>query len=156
MTSEFASGAAFVVLAIIIAFGARELGLGTLVEPGPGLYPLFLAIALAVLSICLIISAIRRLSRFVVAPSPSAGRPRQLIATIATLVFYVALLPGAGLAFATVIFLALLFRIGGMRRWSRIAALSLLFGIGAELVCRFIGIPLPPGVLWQALLALEA
>jgi len=150
MPRELIHSAAFLALAVLVALSGRRLGLGTLGEPGPGLYPLVLAVALGVLAAWLAVSTLLRPQR---AAAPGTGRSGQLAATVATLVIYVASLPLVGSAIATVAFLAALFRIGGMMRWPRIAAMALSFGLGAHYACRLIGIPLPAGALWEALLA---
>jgi len=147
---ELTSSAAFFALAVLVALGGLRLGLGTVAEPGPGVYPVVLGVALGALAAWQAVSTLLRSSQM---EPPGTGRAGQLTATIATLFLYVLLLPFAGSAVATVAFLAALFRIGGMTRWSRIVALSLAFGIGAHLACRLIGIQLPTGALWEALLA---
>jgi hypothetical protein len=147
---EFANSAVFFVLAVLVALGGMRLGLGTLAEPGPGVYPVVLGVALGALAAWLAVSTLVRPPQ---APPPDTGRSGQLAMTITTLALYILLLPVAGSAVTTVAFLAALFRIGGMAQWSRIVALSLAFGLGAHFTCNFIGIALPTGALWEALLA---
>lgn len=152
MARELLNSAAFFALAVLVALGGFRLGLGTVGEPGPGVYPVVLAVVLGVLAAWLAVATLLRPPQ---TASRSAGYSGQLAATIATLVGYVALLPLAGAAVTTVALLAVLFRVGGMTRWPRIAAFALAFGIGAVFACRLIGIPLPTGELWEALFARE-
>lgn len=153
MARELLNSAAFFALAVLVALGGIRLGLGTVREPGPGVYPVVLAVALGSLAAWMAVATLLRPPR---AAAQGARHSGQLAATIATLVGYVVLLPLAGAAVTTVAMLAVLFRVGGMTRWPRIAAFALAFGIGAVLACRLIGIPLPTGELWEALFARES
>jgi putative tricarboxylic transport membrane protein len=145
--SELASAGAFLALSIFAGYHARELGLGSVLEPGPGLYPFILAIALAILSLVLAFGALRRWAHLAV--SVRAANTRQIALLLAALVGFVSLLPVIGFALVTAGFLAVSFRIGGMQRWNAIVALAIALGVGAAAVCALIGIPLPRGLAWQ-------
>ncbi|MCZ7564929.1 MAG: tripartite tricarboxylate transporter TctB family protein [Burkholderiales bacterium] len=152
MARELLNSAAFFALAVLVALGGLRLGLGTVGEPGPGVYPVVLAVVLGGLAAWLAVATLLRPPRIASRGARHAG---QLAATIATLVGYIALTPLAGAAVTTVALLAVLFRVGGMTRWPRIAAFALAFGLGAVFGCRLIGIPLPAGELWDTFFARE-
>jgi putative tricarboxylic transport membrane protein len=135
--------AAFAVLALV---EARRLSDGTLRTPGPGFFPLVLATGLLVLSIAIVIVALR-------APAPAsngsraslAGRARAVL-TLAALLAYVFLMEPLGFAIATAMLLAVLFTVAAPTRWPLALGGSVVAAGAAWLVFRvWLKIPLPAG-----------
>jgi putative tricarboxylic transport membrane protein len=148
MKSDLISSVAFFGLCVVAMAGGLNLDIGTISAPGPGMYPLFLGAAGAIMSILLGLSALRHRSDLIALPKGFAG---PTLVVIATLIGFVSLLPILGLAPSSVLLMAVLFWVGKMRSLRRLIALSLLMGIGADVACRLIGIPLPQNLLSQLL-----
>jgi putative tricarboxylic transport membrane protein len=144
-----ADGIFFLVPALLMAIGSWQLGLGAIRAPGPGLYPMIIAVLIGGLSVLQMIYARTIPSDHDDAPHPvHAGKA---IAAILALVFFLLFLPIAGVAVTTAIFLATLFWIGGIKSVPHIALLALVIGIAAEVACRMAGIPLPANLIWTTL-----
>ena len=60
MAGDIACIVAFLSLGGFVAFEATELGLGSIAAPGPGLYPLILAVALVAVSLYVAAASILR------------------------------------------------------------------------------------------------
>jgi hypothetical protein len=144
VTTDRVAGVVFAILALAIALYCRTLAFGTVISPGPGLYPLLLAGLLFVASAALVVSTFYSPPRTgdVSQPVATKGHVWPLVVAGSALVLFLILFPLVGLAAAAVIFLAILFRNGGMN-WPRVVVLCLTIGIGTELACRAMKIPLP-------------
>lgn len=115
----------------------RAIPLGTLAEPGPGLFPFLLAVALALLGLAAALMP--------AAPAAPAARGRAL-AVAALLVAYPLALPRLGFALSTALGLLLLARAIEARSLGRLAAFALLVTVGAVLLFRqLLAVPLPRG-----------
>ena len=152
LSLDLLSGIGFLAFSLAVGIGAVRLGVGTISDPGPGMYPVILACASAVLSIALAISGLSAASNQASAvlplEKPKSDWRAAGIAMLA-LVAYAALLPVFGIAIPSVALLAVLFWVGGLRDLRLHAGLSLLLGIGAEVACRLAGIPVPEAIFWQ-------
>lgn len=95
----------------------RAIPLGTLAEPGPGLFPFLLAVALALLGLAAALMP--------AVPAAPAARGRAL-AVAALLVAYPLALPRLGFALSTALGLLLLARAIEARSLGRLAAFALL------------------------------
>ena len=134
---------------LVVGGGSVNLGIGTISDPGPGMYSFVMACAGATLSIALTVSGLRG-TQNPSAPAQSAQANWSAVGiTMLALVVYVLLLPVFGIAATSVALLAALFWLGGLRNFGQLAILSLFLGIGAELACRLVGIPTPDALIWQ-------
>jgi putative tricarboxylic transport membrane protein len=102
-------------IGLAIAYGSRELGVGSLNNPGPGLFPFIIGIGMAALSISVAVTEMRTAPS--VPPAPAAPAPDgaaaggmfPVIAVIAALVFYAFTLERLGVLLCTGLFLSVLF-----------------------------------------------
>jgi putative tricarboxylic transport membrane protein len=140
--------------AILLAFGlfaliqARGLRFGTIVAPGPGFFPLCLAVALCLTSVALIVSAVRTATAAV--PAALAGGPRFAVAgTLASLLVYALVLERLGFLLATIGLLLFFFRVLQRQSWLVAVTGSVATSLAAYLVFRiWLGVNLPGG-LWS-------
>lgn len=147
------SGLLLLGVSAFVAVEAVDLSLGSLRSPGPGFFPMILAIALAALSAALCVRGVLawRSERAPARPE-SSGHAGQVWGTVLALVGYVVLLPVLGYVVVTFLLFGVLFRIGGMRGWLRGGALAAAFTAGIGLFASILDIPLPNAALWQGLL----
>jgi putative tricarboxylic transport membrane protein len=143
---DAASGAVLAAFAALALLEARRLSVGTLRTPGPGFFPTVLTTALLIISIAIVIVALRSPARETRAPRPSlAGRARAVI-TLAALVAYVFLMEPLGFTIATAMLLALLFTVVAPGRWLLALGGSVVAAGAAWLVFRvWLQVPLPAG-----------
>lgn len=126
-------------LAVVQAYG---LGLGSLANPGPGLWPFAVASVTAVLTIVLLVTGATW------ARSPKGG-PRWVIASIGAFVVYCAILPLFGFVVATIPLAFFFARVIGNAGWIT----STVTGLAAPIASYYLfdvllGVPLMGPSLW--------
>jgi len=132
VSRDRASALVWLIVAILVAFQSVALKLGTLARPGPGFFPFWGAVVLAVLSLVLFVgSRTTRPAR----PGP-AERSWTPLVVAGALLAYVLLLEPLGFGTVTFLFLLLLFRLvrkpwlaGGLAALAGAAASHVLFQV---------------------------
>jgi putative tricarboxylic transport membrane protein len=137
VTQARVAGLAALALGVAAAVGARDLGLGSLTDPGPGLWPL-------------VVSAVLVVTGAVVAVRPGDGAdpigPEAWAVVVAclSLVAYTAVIPVVGFEVPTVILLVFWLRVLGGEPWRSTIAVSV--GVTVVVYAVFIlalGVALP-------------
>jgi putative tricarboxylic transport membrane protein len=111
------AGLLAVAVGIAVAFGARDLGVGSLTDPGPGLWPL-------------VVSAVLVITGAVVAARPgddaeAIGRDAwTVVVACVTLVAYTAVIRVVGFELPTIALLAMWMRVFGGEPWRTTVAVS--------------------------------
>ena len=139
--------------AVLLAFGlfaitqARGLRFGAVAGPGPGFFPLCLAIALCLASIGLIVQA--WCAEPVAIAAPTAGGRRSAVAgTLGSLLVYALVLEWLGFLLATLALLVFFFRALQRQSWLVAVIGSLATSLLSYLVFKtWLGVNLPGG-LW--------
>lgn len=129
MPRDLVSGLFWLAVAIFAAVhGLSSLQLGSLNRPGPGFFPFWGGVVLALLSAVLIVSSFRR------APVTSRVRPESWkpVVVVGALLAYLLLLESLGFVAVTFLFLLLLFRLE--RRGWALSAVSAVIGAFASYV----------------------
>jgi putative tricarboxylic transport membrane protein len=126
MSRDLVSGAFWLAVALFAVVHGHALKLGTLGRPGPGFFPFWGGVLLAVLSILLLAGTLRARGS---APVPALGSTKLLVVIVA-LLGYVALLETLGFAIVTFLFLAVLLRLEG-RGWGASVLTAVLGTAGA-------------------------
>jgi putative tricarboxylic transport membrane protein len=142
--------------AVLLTFGllaltqARGLRFGSVVSPGPGFVPLCLAAAFSVVSLGLVVTALRT-------PAGAASRPPgadvagrlKVIGTLAGLLVYALVLEPLGFLLATFALLLFFFTALQRQRWLVALGGSLATALLTHLVFKvWLGVNLPVG-LWS-------
>jgi putative tricarboxylic transport membrane protein len=118
-----AAGLAALALGIAAALGARDLGLGSLTDPGPGLWPL-------------VVSGVLVIAGAAVAVRPGEGAEAigleawAVVVACATLVAYTAVIGVVGFELPTVVLLAFWLRVFGGESWR----MTVVVSVGATAV----------------------
>ena len=129
MPRDLVSGLFWLAVAIVAAVhGLSSLQLGSLNRPGPGFFPFWGGVVLALLSVVLIVSSFRQ------APVTSRVRPESWkpVVVVGALLAYLLLLESLGFVTVTFLFLLLLFRLE--RRGWALSAVSAVIGAFASYV----------------------
>ena len=139
--------------AVLLAFGlfavtqARGLRFGTVAAPGPGFFPLCLAMALCLASIGLLVQALRATPAGAVA-STAGARRFAVAGTLASLLVYALVLEQLGFLLATFALLLFFFRVLQRQSWLVVVTGSLATSILAYLVFKiWLGVNLPGGLV---------
>jgi putative tricarboxylic transport membrane protein len=143
--------AAFLLLSVAYGIGSLLLPMGTLERPGPGFFPLIVALVMAALSSPL-------LWRFlcVKKPQPPGEHPfprgpdlRRVLAMGGSLILFAVLLQPLGYGISSALLMGAVLRLLGMRHWGRIALSAVLTtAISYWLFAILLDVPLPTGVFF--------
>jgi putative tricarboxylic transport membrane protein len=141
-----------VALALLAASGGYLLvGLslvrGNTVRPGPGFFPFAIGVFLCAVSVTYLIASLRGATGVASVAAPFApGARGRVVATAATLVAACAVMPVAGYPVVAFLFVAVLLRALGGRRWGVIAITALLSAaVSYYVFAVLLGVPLPQG-----------
>jgi putative tricarboxylic transport membrane protein len=139
------------VTAVALAFGAAalyessKLPFGTARSPGPGFFPWWTSVVLALLALVLLLQALK--SRSSVARE-GPGRIAKVAALLVVLAAYTFLLDPLGYPLCT--FLLVLFMLRGTnpQRWAVALGMATITAVGSYIVFAvWLGVPLPRGPL---------
>src|SRR5437773_5232809 len=126
MARDLVGGLFWLAVALFAVVQGHALKLGTLGRPGPGFFPFWGGVVLAVLSLLLLAGAIRKRDGSAL---PAIGSPKLLV-VMGALLAYVVLLEPFGFVIVTFLFLLLLLRLEG-RGWAPSVVTALLGTLGA-------------------------
>jgi len=148
--AELAAKLAWVAAGLAIAWLAREMGVGRLQEPGPGMLACGLGILMAIVAGAGAIGLLR--TRPAAEPAPRAApseRPALRVAGLCLgLAAYIAVLTTVGFPLATFAFLCALLGVLAGLPWPRAAAIAAVAAAASYGVFRFgLGTQLPAGIL---------
>ncbi|MFE9204880.1 tripartite tricarboxylate transporter TctB family protein [Micromonospora sp. NPDC007230] len=137
----WAAQAVLIAIAVYVVISARALGIWLPQGPGPGFFPLVLAVALVLLSVAWFIQTRRA------AAGSSAGEAspwKQPAVTIASLVVLAAVLNFLGFQASMLLFLLFHLKVMGRRGWLTSIVIAVAGSIGAfYLFNDFLLVPLP-------------
>lgn len=134
-------GASLLAVGFFALYKASALPAGSLREPDSGLFPLAIAVVLAVFAL-LSLRALRH-------PGPAQTAERsgvvRVVVLIAALGAYAWLLPRAGFLLCTLVLLVLVLRVLGRAGWIVTALASVAGALGSYYLFTRLGLPLPAG-----------
>lgn len=133
-----------VILGVAYSIGAMRYAVGSLVSPGPGLFPLLAGLTMTLASL---IALIAQSHVPAVAPAGLGESFRRVPMLVAVLVGYALVLKPAGFLAASTGLAALVLVILGRRRAWSVVAISGTLSVGGYLTFRLLGVPLPAGAL---------
>jgi len=143
---ERGAAAVLLVVGVIALEEASRLRFGSLARPGPGFFPVVLAVAFSLVCAALLVGPVR--TRDADAPPlPRLGWPK-VVATMAALFIYALALEPVGFVAATFVLLLFFFRALERQRWLVALGSSLATALLTYLVFRvWLNVQLPAG-LW--------
>jgi putative tricarboxylic transport membrane protein len=140
------------VLLIIVGAGvvieSLRLKLGTPLMPKPGFFPFIGGLLLIGLALVLLVHGLRRRHEPTLQPGEASGTLLRPLILIVSLGIYTAALKYVGYVLPTMILVAVILRVLGVKSWKILTVASLgLSVIAYVLFGRILGIDLPKGVL---------
>ena len=145
MSRDRAAAAVLVVFGVGGLVAARRLTIGDPAHPGPGFFPFWLALALCVVALALLLTRSPVVPRPVAVPAERRRHGKVVLALAASAAYAFALEP---LGFLLATFLILLFLLGAIesRRWSSSIAISAATAAACHLVFKvWLAVQLPAG-----------
>lgn len=135
-------GVASLVIGVVGAWLALGQGVGRPAEPGPGMWPLVVCLALATAGVVLVIRDRKG------STSGESVNHRTLLHVGTTLVVYVLLLSSVGFLVSTVLFMTYWLRFLARERWLLTGCIAVVgTGLLYVLFVHLLGVPLPVGIL---------
>jgi putative tricarboxylic transport membrane protein len=140
-------------LGIFVAAYSYRLGLGKLLEPGPGLMPFALGTILCLLALCKLVGETRSGNReegpIIKAQVHVGGRGDvgRIAGITLTLLIYALLLEVLGYIVTTFLVMAFLFRFAGYRGWPLILLYAAIIAGVTYFGFTYLGTRFPPGIL---------
>jgi putative tricarboxylic transport membrane protein len=142
----------WVVLGGIVAISSYRLGLGKLLEPGPGLMPLVLGVVMCILALFKLMGQKRAASgqsKKAVEGNVTALRKGigRIAVICAALFAYAFLLDPFGYLIITFVVMAFLLKAAGQARWLNVLAYSAVITLVSYFGFGYLGTRFPPGLL---------
>lgn len=130
------AGIAVALLGLVAGWLSLDLGIGTLTDPGPGLWPLIVSVLLSVLGVLI---AIQREGT-----EPFTRQALFVGLGLISLAAYAAVIEHVGFEIPTIVLLAVWLRFLGNESWRTTAVVSVLATAGAYgLFITALGVPVP-------------
>lgn len=144
ITADAASGLFWLVWALLVCYGASQLGLGSVTDPGSGFIFFWSGVILALMAIVLVAGSVSETNE---ADRPVVGTNwRKVLLVLASLVLYGILLERIGFAFSTLFLLSFLLRVSETN-WLRTIAVAVAAAVGTfSLFELWLKIRLPKGI----------
>ena len=137
----------WIVVGVLVCYGARRLGLGSVTEPGTGFVFFWSGLILVTLSIMLFIDSLQNAAMNVQEEQKTNWAKVSLVLSL--LVSYALLLEELGFVFTTFIFLTFLFRVTGVKNWARAGAVAGAVALGSFAIFElWLKIRFPRGILF--------
>ena len=131
-------------------YAGRNLGLGSLHDPGSGFMIFWVGVAMAVLSLATLIASARQPAGEALGALWTGLRWRVIPYVTVLLVLYALLLPVLGFPLVTVLLMLLLFKTVEQQNWVVAIGGALASAGAAYLVFgRWLGTQLPSGTIWE-------
>jgi putative tricarboxylic transport membrane protein len=147
-TSDVVAGALGLILALAVCAGALAMPMGTRANPGAGFTPFWVGVALGVLSLGLVVTALADHRTATVEPGGERTEPRRLLLSAGAVLLYALVLGVLGYLLATFLLLIALVRVLDERRWIVAVAFAALASAGSWALFKvWLGVGLPDGVL---------
>ena len=134
-------------LSIVYLIGALEYPMGTMEQPGPGRYPLFVGALLLLASIGSLVTNLLKPAEGEL-HLPKGKELGRVVTVIAGTVAYVVLLPYAGHLVASIVTVFIVLQAMGLSSWPLKIGFTVLIALGSY--CLFdliLNVPLPKGFL---------
>lgn len=137
----------WIALGVFVVAYSYTLGLGKLIDPGPGLLPFLLGM------IFLILSSVRLIMVMQVRVAQQAGEEKKkieywrIILIVIALLIWAFVLESLGFIIATFVLMTLLYRAAGFNKWYMAIFWGLITVLVTYFVFTYLGVRFPPGIL---------
>lgn len=151
LSLHFIVPSAFLLLSVTYGLGSLHLPMGTPDRPGPGFFPLLVAMAMAALSGSLLWSSLRtgKTQTERENPFPRGSDLLRVMAVGGSLLLFGFLLQPLGYGISSALLMGTVLRLLGMRHWGRIALSAFLTtALSYWLFAVLLDVPLPRGVFF--------
>ncbi len=134
-------------LGLFVIIYSYSLGLGKLIDPGPGLLPFLLGLIFLILSSVRLVTVMQAR----VAQQTREGKKKieywRIILIVIALLIWAIVLESLGFLIATFILMTLLYRAAGFNKWYMAIFWGFITVLVTYFVFTYLGVRFPPGIL---------
>jgi len=123
------------------------LGLGKLVNPGPGLLPFLLGVIFLILSTVRFVSVLRSQRQKAAEEDGNKKEYWRIVLVVIALLIWAFILESLGFLIGTFILMTLLYRAAGFNKWHVAVLWGLITVVATYFVFTYLGVRFPPGIL---------
>lgn len=145
---DLIKGTFFLIFSLIVCYESIHLSLWSGKKPGPGLFPFFLGIALAFLSLIFISGKGFRQKKETIASEATPGNKKRILLALGILISYAIVLPFLGFLVSSFFLIFFLFGLSYQGRWIVLGTASVLVSLAFYIIFQvLLKIQLPHGIL---------
>ncbi len=145
---DLIKGICFLIFSLIVCYESTHLSLWSGKKPGPGLFPLFLGIALALLSLVFIFVKGFRQRKEAIASEANPGNKKRILLALGILISYAIVLPFLGFVISSFFLIFFLFSLSYPGKWIVSGTASVLVSLTFYVIFQILlKIQLPRGIL---------
>jgi hypothetical protein len=134
-------------LGLFVVIYSYTLGLGKLIDPGPGLLPFLLGLIFLILSSVRLITVIRLREAEETGEEKKKVEYWRIILIVVALLIWAFVLESLGFLIATFILMTLLYHAAGFNKWHVAVFWGLITVLVTYFVFTYLGVRFPPGIL---------
>ena len=134
-------------LGLFVVVYSYTLGLGKLINPGPGLLPFLLGMIFLILSSVRLVTVIQSRETDQTGEEKKKTEYWRIILIVFALLIWAFVLESLGFLIATFILMTLLYRAAGFNKWYVAVFWGLITVLVTYFVFTYLGVRFPPGIL---------
>ena len=134
-------------LGLFVVIYSYTLGLGKLIDPGPGLLPFLLGMIFLILSSVRFVTVIQSRETDETEEEKKKTEYWRIILIVVALLIWAFVLESLGFLIATFILMTLLYRAAGFNKWYLAVFWGLITVLVTYFVFTYLGVRFPPGIL---------
>jgi putative tricarboxylic transport membrane protein len=134
-------------LGIFVVIYSYTLGVGKLIDPGPGLLPFLLGLIFLVLSAVRLVTVIQSRESGEIEEEEKKTEYWRIILIVIALLIWAFVLESLGFLIATFILMTLLYRAAGFTKWYMAVFWGLITVLVTYFIFTYLGVRFPPGIL---------
>jgi putative tricarboxylic transport membrane protein len=134
-------------LGLFVVIYSYALGLGKLIDPGPGLLPFLLGLIFLVLSAVRLVTVIQSRESGEIEEEEKKTEYWRIILIVIALLIWAFVLESLGFLIGTFILMTLLYRAAGFTKWYTAVFWGLITVFVTYFIFTYLGVRFPPGIL---------
>ena len=134
-------------LGLFVVIYSYMLGLGKLINPGPGLLPFILGLIFLILSSVRLVTVIRLREAEETGEDKKKVEHWRIILIVVALLIWAFVLESLGFLIGTFILMTLLYRAAGFTKWHTAVFWGLITVLVTYFIFTYLGVRFPPGIL---------
>ena len=137
----------WLVLGLFVVIYSYTLGLGRLIDPGPGLLPFLLGLIFLILSSVRLVTVMKSRETEETGEEKKKTEYWRVVLIVVALLIWAFVLESLGFLIATLILMTLLYHAAGFKKWYVSIFWGFITVLITDFVFTYLGVRFPPGIL---------